>query len=308
MQRLTMLASPDGRWLLPQTPEFFAALGDPSPDYDSEAFAVRNLGFVKLQFVQDSFLEIELHPRNVQLPALLAAQQQVLRSQVRLFRVKYLITEWQSEISSSAEHTVERLSELCAPAFTPPLTERFLVKPQDLSILFDGEHNPLRPLAQKWRVSFGEFDPSIVPLALKHNLLSRLMIAGIKPRQNDPVWRFIGNGHTWIGDRFQHFGIGEKVENMPDKEYGGWARQFYASVAATGQPRFDLVTAGVHYEDETGKPQRPVRYERLMLPWRTPSDEIFVTMCSRTVDRGPVSVSVDLNPESSVAKNLARSA
>jgi hypothetical protein len=308
MQRLTMLTSADGRWVLPETPEFFMALGDPDPDYDSVAFAVKNLGFVKLQIVGDAFLEIELHPRNVGIAALLAAQQQVHISRVKLFRIKYLTTEWQSEISSSAEHTVERLSELCAPAFTPPSTERFLVEPQNLSILFDGEQNPLRPLAQKWRVSFGEFDPSIVPLALKSNLLSRMMIAGVKPRQKEPVWRFIGNGHTWIGGGFQHFGIGEKVENMPDKDYGGWAQQFYDTVAATGQPRFDLVTARVQFEDEVDKPRRTVRYERLMLPWRTPTDEIFVTMCSRTLERGPLSVSAGGEPERSPAKNFARSA
>jgi hypothetical protein len=285
VQRLTILVTPDARWVLPDTPEFFEALGDPIPDYDSIAFAVKNLGFIRYQALERSIVEIELHPRNVELPALLAVQTQILRSEVQLFRIKFFDTEWRSEISSSAEHVVSRLSELCAPVFAPPPTERFHVEAQDLSRVFDDEDNWLRPLAQKWRVSFGQFDPSVISLALAHRLLSRMMIVGVKPRAPEPIWRFIGDGHKWIGNDFHHSGIGEKMENMPDKEYGAWVSGFYKTVAASGQPRYDLVTGSIQYEDENGRPRRPHRYERLMLPWKTPSDEVFVTMCSMPLGR-----------------------
>ena len=54
MQHLNMLATSEGRWVLPGTPEFFAALGDSDPDYDSVSFAVKNLGFVKLEVREQS--------------------------------------------------------------------------------------------------------------------------------------------------------------------------------------------------------------------------------------------------------------
>ena len=162
VQRITMLITPDAQWVMPETPEFFEALGDPNPDYDSIAFAVKNLGFIRYQVVERSIVEIELHPRNVELPALLAVQQELLRSQVNLFRIKFFDTEWRSEISSSPEHVVSRLSELCAPIFTPPSMDRFVVEAKDLSVLFGDEENVLRPLAQKWRVSFAQFDPSVI--------------------------------------------------------------------------------------------------------------------------------------------------
>jgi hypothetical protein len=291
VQRLTILVTPDAQWVLPDTPEFFEALGDPHPDYDGIAFAVKNLGFVRYQVLGTSIVEIELHPRNVELPALLAVQHEILRSKVQLFRLKFFDTEWRSEISSSREHVVSRLSELCAPVFQPPPTDRFLVEAQDLSLVFDDEDNWLRPLAQKWRVSFGQFDPSVISLALAHRLLSRLMIVGVKPRTPEPIWRFIGDGHTWIGNEFHHRGIGERMENMPDKEYGEWVTGFYKTVAASGQPRYDLVTGSIQYEDEAGRPRRPHRYERLMLPWKTPSDEVFVTMCSKPIGRSAASKS-----------------
>jgi hypothetical protein len=285
VQRLTMLVTPDAQWVLPDSPEFYEALGDPKPDYDSMAFAVKNLGFIKFQVLARSIVEIELHPHSVELPALLAIQQEIIRSEVQLFRIKFFDTTWRSEISSSREHVIARLSELCAPIFTPAHTERFHVEPQDVSRVFDDEDNWLRPLAQKWRVSFGHFDPSVISLALTHNMLSRLMIVGVKPRAPEPVWRFIGDGHKWIGNEYQHRGIGEKMENMPDKEYGGWVTGFYKTVASSGQPRYDLVTGSIQWEDEDGRPRRWYRYERLMLPWKTPSGEVFVSMCSRPIGR-----------------------
>ncbi len=285
MQRLTMLVTSDAQWVLPDTPEFFEALGDPDPDYDSIAFAVKNLGFIRYQVLERSIVEVELHPRNVELPALLAVQQEVLRSQVSLFRIKFFDTEWRSEISSSPDHVVSRLSELCAPVFAPPQSDRFHVEAQDLSRVFDDEDNWLRPLAQKWRVSFGQFDPSVISLAVTHRLLPRLMIVGVSPRTPEPIWRFIGDGHKWIGNEFHQRGIGEKMENMPDKEYGAWVTAFYKTVASSGQPRYDLVTGAIQYEDENGRPRRPHRYERLMLPWKTPSNEVFVTMCSMPLGR-----------------------
>ena len=69
LQRLTMLVTSDAQWVLPDTPEFFEALGDPDPDYDSIAFAVKNLGFIRYQVLERSIVEVELHPRNVELPA-----------------------------------------------------------------------------------------------------------------------------------------------------------------------------------------------------------------------------------------------
>ena len=41
MKPLTMLATPDGKWVFPNSAEFFAALGDSDPDYDAIAFAVK---------------------------------------------------------------------------------------------------------------------------------------------------------------------------------------------------------------------------------------------------------------------------
>lgn len=302
-----MLATSEGRWVLADSPEFLAALGDPNPDYDGVGYAVRNLGFIQVQTIGETLTEVQLHPRNVQFPALLAVQQHLVASPVRLFRVKYLDSEWHSESWISPEQVIARLSELCAPAFSPPVTERFWAEAQDFGSIFRDEENQLRPLAQKWRVSFGHFDPNLLTIAMQHQMLSRLMIVGIKPQRKEPEWRFIGSGHLWLGDSYHLTGVGEKVVNMPDKDYGAWAAEYYTTVALSGQPRFDRVTAEVSYHGETDTPHRIVRYERLMLPWKTPSSEVLVTMCSRTLSREPVGAS-DPAAASSESMNAAKSA
>ena|SRR5271166_374380 len=299
-----MLVTAEGQWVIEDSAEFLAALGDPDPDYDAASFAVKNLGFIKFQIFDSSIIEIELHPQNTELPALLAVQQQLFATRVKLFRIKYFDTSWKSEILPSSESAVSRLAELCSPKFAPAGEEKFVVEPQDFSRLFNAEESPLHLLAQKWRMSFGHFDPSVISFAIKQQLLSRMMIVGVRPPGTDPIFRFIGDGHTnWLDSNYHLHAIGEKVENQPDKDYGGWVSQFYQRVASSGQPRYDYVTAAIQRQPGT----YTTRYERLLLPWKTPSDEILVTLSSRGL-REDIDGSPPLaESESSAARYSARS-
>ena len=307
MKRLTMLVTSEGGWVLEDSAEFLAELGDPDPDYEVALFAVKNLGFIRFQFFDDSLIEIELHPQNVKLPTLLAVQQQLLSARAKLFRIKYFETSWLSEITSSSERTISRLAELCAPAFSPLSTEKFLVEPRDYSTLFSDRESPLRPMVQKWRMSFGHFDPTVISFAIKQQLLSKMMIVGVRPRARDAIFRFIGDGFRWTDDTYQLNAIGQRVENQPDKEYGGWVAEFYKSVATTGQPRYDCVTAAID-QPAPGKTRTAIiRYERLLLPWRTPSEEILVTLLSKMLDEDVAPEALSSETESSVVRKLARS-
>jgi hypothetical protein len=284
LQQLTMFVTAEGKRVLPDSEEFLASLGDPDPDYDAGGFAVRNLGFVKFQVLDRLVTEIELHPRNVDVRALHALEGLLAEAGTKLFRIKYLEDSWRSEISSSAEHTMVRLRELCAPVLQLAANERFHIEPQDPSVLFDtqtGRAEALGRMAIKWRVAFGNFDPSVMGLVSHTGLLPLFTIVGFEPRETRPILRFFGEAHRWAGDGYRVNGIGHPVEAMPDKEYGNWLAQFYDSVATKGQPRYDLVTAQMEYQGEAGKPRRAVRYERLLLPWRTPAGEVLVTSCSK---------------------------
>lgn len=287
VNQLTMLVTAEGKWVLPDSDEFFAALGDPNPDYDAAGFAVRNLGFVKFQVLDRLVTEIELHPRNVELRALLAVEELLAQSATNLFRIKYLDTEWHSEISASSEHTMARLRELCAPVFQPALNGRFHVEPQDPALLFathEGRTEGLGPMAMKWRVAFGEFDLGVMSIADSSKLTSRLVIVGFDPSSRRSSIRFFGDENRWAGSTYRVDGIGRAVEDLPDKEYGAWLSDFYTAVATTGQPRLDVVTAEMEYCNEPGRPRRKRVYERLLLPWRTPTDEVLITSCVKMAD------------------------
>jgi hypothetical protein len=143
-----MLVTPTGQWVLENSSEFFAALGDSDPDYDAVSFAVKNQGFVKFQVHDQSIIEIEIHPYSVELPALLTVQQQLMTSNVRLFRIRYFISSWKSEILSDRDLAISRLSELCAPKFIPSAKDRFLIEPQDFSKLYNDDESPLHRLTQ----------------------------------------------------------------------------------------------------------------------------------------------------------------
>jgi hypothetical protein len=304
LQQLTMLVTGDGKWVLPNSDEFLAALGDPDPDYDATGFAIRNLGFVKFQVLDRLVTEIELHPRNVERRALLALEHLLGEVGTKLFRIKYLEDEWRSEISASVEHTMTRLRELCAPAFDPPPSERFAVEPRNPDMLLNRAHRSegLGLMAMKWRVAFGNFDSSVIGLASRNNLLPLTAVMGFE--RNDyaaPVWRFLGEGHRWAGRQYQVNGIGDKVENMPDKEYGSWAAGFHQAVATSRQPRYDLVTAAPQMMDNDERRQT-IRYERLLLPWRASSGEMLITSCAVKVpDDRAVNLASD-DADSSVAK------
>jgi hypothetical protein len=303
VKRVAMLITPDGEWVLPGSGEFFEKLGDARPDYDAEGFAVRNLGFIRFSMIERTIVEIELHPRNVALPALLAVQQQIQAAGVRLFRIKYFEEAWQSEITSSAEQAMVRLSQLTAPTFVEPSGQRFVVEPRDYTQLLMDETNELRPLAQKWRMSFGRFDSSVISFAINHKLLQRMLIIGVRGESQDPIYRFIGEGHsTWLDRRYHASLLGERLGNIPDKDYAEWAGQFQKDVARTGQPRFDCVTAAINRPPNTYRS----RYERLLLPWTTSGDEILVTVCNRRLcDEGALSLA---ESDSSAAKNSLKSA
>ena len=71
------------------------------------------------------------------------------------------------------------------------------------------------------------------------------------------------------------------MENQPDRDYGGWVAEFYKSVARTGQPRYDHVTAAIQVAPGKFEVFLTSRYERLLLPWKTSSEEILVSMLSK---------------------------
>jgi hypothetical protein len=285
MRIKTLLISPAGAWLSGDSPALHQAIGYPEADFDAVGFAVRNLGYIKLEIVEDVLLDLEFHPLQVSRLAHDAAQDHLSAARQPLVRLRYLAEEWRSELAVNAQQAARRFGELCAP-YVVPVVERqpFTVTPQGNRRLFDPEEDvALRLLFQKWRASFQQFDDTVLPFATRRGLAEKMLIVGVRSSGDDPVFRYIGAQYWGFGRDFFLRAVGQKVRQQPDPRYGEWVAQFYQEVAATRQPRFDRIEARI--EKSSRGPD--YRYDRLMLPWSTPSGEVLVTVCSRFLPEAP---------------------
>jgi hypothetical protein len=282
-----MLVTSDGKRVLPESDEFFVTLGRLAPDREPIDFAVRDLGFVKIEVFDHSIAVIELHPRNVDRRALLATERRIAELGAKLFLIKYLDDARQSHIASSAEEAIVRLRALRAPPETAAATERFRVEPQDYTRLLRNSDDPFCRLSRKWCESFGEFDATVLRFAAEQSLVACLSIVGVAKRDTDPVFRFLGDAlFPWLGWDGRNRLVGRKTEAFPDSDYGAWISGFHRSVAACGEPRFDRIIAQVRVAPgEEGT--YLVRNERLLLPWRSASGETFVSGVFRRFGDGP---------------------
>jgi hypothetical protein len=276
---MEFLITSDGDWLVAGSKEVEATVGYDDPDFDLTAFAVRNLGFIQVSWASPSKVRLRLHPDQVAPGAV-----QSLKSRRETFgaagvELGWLSDSWQTEDFPDAPSALARVDTLTRPV----MLERYRALPQDLSALEASSGHPLKLLLQKWRVSFHRFSDSVMPFAMQHGIFSRMMIIGVRKTAPEPTFRFIGDGFASLyGEAFPVNAVGDKIENQPDKEYGAWVRPFYAEVASSGTPRLDLVDAvGRQF---TRGPW--LRYQRLLLPWETPSGEVFVTLASATLAHG----------------------
>ena len=277
MRVTTALISPEGTWLPASGSALHQALGYPAPDFDAPGFAVRNLGYIKFEMIEDALIDIECHPMHVSPAALAAAQRHLEASGHRLFRLRYLTDDWHTEVIVNATLAARRMGELCMQPQQPNQSDRFQATELDLAQLSAAEDDARYALLQKWRASFGHFDDTVLPFVFKHGLGRSLMVIGMKPHRAEPVFRYIGEGFWGWGPDFYISAVGDRVENQPDKSYGEWVVQFYREAATSGRPRFDHVEARI----ENSVRGKHYSYERLILPWSTGSGEMLLTLSSR---------------------------
>jgi hypothetical protein len=281
MERPALLVTSDGRRVLPETDGFFTALARLVPGSDPVGFAVRELGFVKFQ-PQGSVTIVELDERTVDPRALLRAERQIAECGAAAFSVRPLRAGRADGRSLSAADAVARLRQLLARPEQPAAAGRFAAEPHDYARLLRQTDDPFCRLGRKWCASFGAFDAGFMDFVGDNDLLSRLIVFAVKPRTEEVVFRYIGDGHNWLTRHYRTDPIGDTVDNQPDKEYAAWVSQFHRAVARSGEPRFDTVSATLCFGAE---PPYDVRYERLLLPWKSASDESVVTMVSRMLWR-----------------------
>jgi hypothetical protein len=282
MKRSALLVTSDGQRVLPETDAFFATLARIVPGSDPIGFAVRDLGFVKFHQGDDAVAIIEFDPRSVDRRALLRAERHIRDCGAAAFYIKTIGAAGSAGPPLPATEAVSRLSELRAPPDKPAAAGRFSSQPLDYASLLRKTDDPFCRLGRKWCSAFGAFDESIMAFVNENRMQSRFVVFGVTRRTEDVVFRFVDDLDSWMTLQCGVNPVGESLENVPDREYGSWVAQFYRAVARTGEPRCDIVSGTFSNATDTGY---ACRYERLLLPWKTASDETLVTTVSRVVWR-----------------------
>ena len=282
MKRAALLVTSDGQRVLPETDAFFIRLGRLVPGSDPIGFAVRELGFIKFHPGDRAVTVIELNPKCADRRALLRAERQIRDCGASAFLIRTIGAHREADPPLSAAEAADRLRELRPPQKKSAAAGRFTAQPVDYASLLRQPDNPFGRLGRKWCGSFGAFDSSVMTFAGDNRLLSRLMVFAVKPRSEAIVFRYIGEGHNWLTRHYRTDPIGDTLDNQPDKEYAAWVSQFHRAVARSGEPCCDIVTATLCFGAE---PAYDIRYERLLLPWKSESDETLVTLVSRVTWR-----------------------
>lgn len=301
---MDFLITAEGDWLESGSKEVEIRVGYDDPDFDLTTFAVKNLGFIQVTWTTPTSVRVRFHPDQVAAGALSG-----LKSRRETFgnakvEVSWLTRSWQTRNFPDPHQAIAHVDAL---ATAVKITScRYRATPLDIKQLGEERTASLKLMMQKWRVSFHRFSESVIPFAMQHGLFSRLAIVGVKESTSDPVFRFLGDGFVPLyGEAFVANAPGEKVENQPDKEYALWLRDFYRDVALRKEPRYDVVDALLP------QAQRGpfLRYERLLLPWDTPSGEVFVTVSSQTIGYSGASdraASTEFMPPQPEAERLPR--
>jgi hypothetical protein len=306
MQIGSYLATADGRWIASESRELLDILGDPNPNFDPVGFAVRNLGFVQYDTLGDTFAQVTLFPKRVAPLALATVQDRIHSRTGCIFRIDHLDTGtkcWTQYLAMNSMEAIGRLNDLCGTYVAAQSDEQYGLEPKDLGLIVTDETHPAHPLVRKWRSSFNRFDETVLSFMMKNGLAAMGMIIGVDPKKPEPTFRFIGNGFWGFENEFFLRGVGEKVENQPDKQYGQWVSPFYTEVATTWRPRYDKCVANI---DRSNRGRR-YHYERLILPWSTGSGEVFVTLSSRFIKIEGEAPSDVSSSARSLAKKAAKS-
>jgi hypothetical protein len=104
-----------GDWLRETDPYLATEIGFSDPKLDAIGFAVRNMGFIQVAFVESGRLSIAFHPRSVEAPAvnsLIAGIDTMMVKQIDLCFLS--VDQWLSEPFTSAIQARHRIRTLCS--------------------------------------------------------------------------------------------------------------------------------------------------------------------------------------------------
>jgi hypothetical protein len=129
-------------------------------------------------------------------------------------------------------------------------------------------------VAALWRSSGGSLPSDLVAILDRSGLQARAALLRNPAGTGRLVYEYVGSGYSFIDKAcLPLLLVGEDIEMLPDRNYGGWAAGSYYECLSDREPRLETVSAVMARTDG----QRLWSYyDRMLLPWRSADGTRFV--------------------------------
>ena len=278
-----------GRIWDPYDSRLLAELGDPDPDYDIVSFAVRNLGHVAVNVLDQPERKVIISIRLMTVHSAALAATVRLLADLPQHRVE-IRAEQEGANTYTFGNSATALQWLAAEGTSIAAHTSFTdvaVQARSLNLLADRRLNnisqsedKLALLFKKWRISSQQYSPAVTDTLVRFGLLDRMSIAVERSNDNALVFEHLGTKlnmyDRYEGEGWNYHFVGRQVADQPDRNYGKYVDNTLRAVITSGKPTFDHVDAMIRHR--TGAHR--TRYDRLILPWKGLDGATIVTSLS----------------------------
>lgn len=243
---------------------------------DLAAFAVAERGAIHIRSIEDG-VRITLRPGAFSRVTLAGALQALNDIEpTRILLLTRAGSETHAEIFTSVFAFVERAEQL---AEDPPIevkVPRYSVQ-RHLRNLATPPFAMVRPIVDLWRERRGEFGDEVHRAVLAQGLSPRMILVRKAGGSARLVTEHFGPGIMIMRPCESLAIIGRDFyEHHADRPYGTWVADAYAETLWRCQLRLESVRAVVQTEAAALR----VRYDRLIMPWRSGSTDLFAMAVS----------------------------
>lgn len=245
------------------SPSLRAELGCENADFDFNAYAVRNLGFIEYKRF-GSACRLRLRPRVANEAAVSAACFLVADSTPDRVALSFVGNPDEDELVPDYRLALERMTQRVAKeqAGAP---EALLRRTLDVEAM--QRNDPLARLLAVWRAGGLRLDGSAdaLPAALDGPLVRRhILVEPDVDRRGTPLILSVGNGFPTTDVSILR--QAPRMSNHIDYAYGIWTEGFYRDLFADPKVSYDEVDAYIGLADH----RRRTTYRRLILPLDAP--------------------------------------
>lgn len=291
----SVLIDEEGKAWLANSAVLARRLGHVDARVDLATFAVRERGAIHIRSIEDG-VRVTLCPGGFSRVTLAGALQTLNDlAPPRIMLVTRSHKETHAELFTSVFAFIERAEQLAAE---PPIeikVPRYSVR-RGLRNLTTPPFAMVRPIIDLWKARHGELGDEVHRMIVRAGLLHRTILVRQPARSSRLITEHFGAGIMIMRPCESMATVGRDLNEQPDRAYGAWMAEAYAETSWARRLRLESVRAFVRTSD--GATLR-TRYDRLLMPWRSAGNDLYV-MCLSIQREVPVVVSTVFHDNAAV--------